>query len=157
MPGPMGRAPTGRGLTLAEIALCRPLFGDAIDYGRVRIHRRAWWPLQPRGVVMAPDGAIWCHPKGSAWREDYALAGPALQELFIHEMVHVWQAQRGGRWFLPLIRHPFCRYAYTLRPGRPFARYGVEQQAEIVRHAFRARRAGMPSATLEALLPFGCA
>jgi hypothetical protein len=38
------------------------------------------------------------------------------------------------------MRHPFCRYAYALRPGKPFARYGIEQQAEIVRHRFLADR-----------------
>ena len=144
----------GRALTPGEIALCRPLFGEAIDYARVRVHRRRWWPFQPREVIMAPDGAIWCHPEGSAWREDYAEAGRALQGLFVHEMVHVWQAQRGGRWYLPLIRHPLCRYAYRLRPGKPFGRYGVEQQAEIVRHAFLARLDGVPVPELEALLPF---
>ena len=103
---------------------------------------------------MAPDGDIWCHPRGSAWREDYAAASMAMQELFVHEMTHVWQAQRGGRWYLPLIRHPFCRYGFRLKPGKPFARYGVEQQAEIVAHAFRAMLAGAPCAVLEGLLPF---
>jgi hypothetical protein len=46
----------------------------------------------------------------------------------------VWQWQQGV--FLPLRRHPFCRYDYVLEPGKPFARYGLEQQAEIARHAF---------------------
>ena len=39
-----------------------------------------------------------------------------------------------------LHRHPWCRYDYSLRPGWPLARYGIEQQAEIVRHAFLLRR-----------------
>ena len=47
-------------------------------------------------------------------------------------MTHVWQAQTSGRFYLPLMRHPFCRYAYELKPGKPFERYGIEQQAEIV-------------------------
>ena len=37
------------------------------------------------------------------------------------------------------MRHPFARYRYTLKEGRPFERYGLEQQAEIVRHAFLAK------------------
>ena len=145
-----------RRLTLGEIALAGLMFGDAIDYGAVRIHRRRWWPLQPPEVVMAPDGHIWCHPHGSAWCEDFSSGSLSAQGLFIHEMTHVWQAQRGGRWYLPLARHPFCRYAYTLKPGRPFRRYGIEQQAEIVRHAWLARHGGGRMAReLEALLPFG--
>ena len=55
-------------------------------------------------------------------------------------MTHVWQAQTRGRWYLVLRRHPFCCYDYSLRPGWPLERYGIEQQAEIVRHAFLLRR-----------------
>ncbi|HMS20295.1 MAG TPA: vgr related protein, partial [Sphingorhabdus sp.] len=38
--------------------------------------------------------------------------------------------------FLPLKRHPFCRYDYSLKPGWKLEQYGIEQQAEIVRHVF---------------------
>ena len=101
---------------------------------------------------MAPDGHIWFRPGDGLWREDYALAERALTGLFVHELAHVWQHQRGL--FLPLRRHPFCRYRYTLVPGRPLERYGIEQQAEIVRHAWAARTgAAPPEATLETLLP----
>lgn len=79
-----------------------------------------------------------------------------LQGLFIHEMTHVWQAQTRGRFYLPLHRHPFCRYVYSLRPGRPLSRYGIEQQAEIVRHAFLLRNgwkvAGVADASVYDLL-----
>lgn len=150
---------TTRSLTTAETDLARTMFGATIDYTRVRVHRSRWWPLQPRDVVMAPDGAIWCHPAGETWRACFAAAGSSMRALFIHEMTHVWQAQRGGRWYLPLMRHPFCRYDYVLTPGKPFARYGIEQQAEIVADAFRlgegAGLAGGPGrAEYEAVLPF---
>ena len=55
-------------------------------------------------------------------------------------MTHVWQTQTRGEWYLLLHRHPFCRYDYSLKPGWPLERYGIEQQAEIVRHAFLLRR-----------------
>lgn len=133
------------------------MFGDAIDYGRVRIARRKWIFFQPRRTTMAPMGTIHFHPRGDAWRDDFADAPIALQGLFVHEMVHVWQYQQGI--FLPLRRHPFCRYSYAIRPGQPFAAYGLEQQAEIVRHAFLLRGGvsvpGAPPLTLyEGLLPF---
>jgi len=76
------------------------------------------------------------HPSSESYRDDFSLQDARLQGLFIHEMAHVWQTQRNGRWYLPLKRHPFCRYDYTLRPGWTLDRYGIEQQAEIVRHAF---------------------
>lgn len=150
---------TSRPLTRDEATLARAMFGGAIDYDRVRVHNRAWWPLQPRGVTMAPDGDLWFHPRGGLFCADFCAQSLPLQAHFIHEMTHVWQAQRSGRWWLPLMRHPFCRYDYTIVPGRPFARYGIEQQAEIVKHAFLLRRGrqveGKPGlAVYEALLPF---
>lgn len=148
-----------RPLTRDEATLARGMFGGAIDYDRVRVHNRSWWPLQPRGVTMAPDGDLWFHPRGGLFCADFCAQSLPLQAHFIHEMTHVWQAQRSGRWWLPLMRHPFCRYDYTIVPGRPFARYGIEQQAEIVKHAFLLRRGrqveGKPGlAVYEALLPF---
>lgn len=148
-----------RPLTPAERLLARSVFGDAIDVDRVGVNRRRWWWFQPRNVVMAPDGDIWCHPAGTTWRACYASAGLNMQALFVHEMTHVWQAQRSGRWWLPLMRHPFCRYDYAVVPGRPFARYGIEQQAEIVAHVFLLRHGAAvagaaPLAVLEAMLPF---
>lgn len=150
---------TSRPLTRDEATLARGMFGGAIDYDRVRVHNRAWWPLQPRGVTMAPDGDLWFHPRGGLFCADFCAQSLPLQAHFIHEMTHVWQAQRSGRWWLPLMRHPFCRYDYTIVPGRPFARYGIEQQAEIVKHAFLLRQGrqveGKPGlAVYEALLPF---
>lgn len=86
---------------------------------------------------MAPRGHLHFHPQGQSYCDDFASAPLGRQGLFIHEMAHVWQHQRGV--FLPLQRHPFCRYAYALKPGQPLTAYGIEQQAEIIRHAFLLR------------------
>ncbi len=150
---------SSRALTPDERRLAESVFADAIDYEAVLIHRRKYWPLHPRRVTMAPDGHIWFHPLGALHCEDFGAASLAMQGHFIHEMTHVWQAQRGGRFYLPLMRHPFCRYDYRFVPGRPFARYGIEQQAEIVRHAFLMRRGVIipgrpPLDRYEAVLPF---
>ena len=148
----------GRPLTPGEIALARSVFGGAIDYPPVRLVRRKWWPFQPRGVVMAPCGHIHFHPADPNWREDFSTAPLSLQGLFIHEMTHVWQAQTRGRFYLPLMRHPFCRYAYRFVPGKPFDAYGLEQQAEIVRHAFLQKKgAKLANAADPAILPFASA
>ena len=148
-----------RCLSEGERALVRSMYGDAIALDAVEIRRRRWFPFQPREVAMAPMGHVHFHPAGSLYHDDFATAGLAAQGLLIHEMAHVWQAQTRGRFYLPLMRHPFCRYAYDYQPGRPFAAYGLEQQAEIVRHAFLLRHGrtvpGKPDlATYAALLPF---
>lgn len=148
-----------RPLTGGEIALARSLFGEAIDYAQVTVRRRKFFPLHPRGVTMAPMGHLHFHPLAAHYCDDFAAAPLALQGHFIHEMVHVWQAQTRGRWYLVLRRHPWCRYDYALRPGLSLAQYGLEQQAEIVRHAFLLRNgapvAGAPPlASYETLLDF---
>jgi hypothetical protein len=144
-----------RGLTPGEIALARSVFGDSIDYSKVELVRGKWWPLQPRNSAMAPDGNIYFHPAAGGWSDDFAAEPLFRQGFLIHEMTHVWQAQRGGRFYLPLMRHPFCRYRYALQPGKPFRRYGLEQQAEIVRHRFLADRGALlAAAPPDDLLPF---
>jgi hypothetical protein len=129
-----------RSLTPGEIEMAQSIFRDAIDYSKVRLIEGKWWPLHPRRAAMAPMGNIWFHPEGGGWSDDFAKEPLSAQGFFIHELTHVWQAQRRGRFYLVLMRHPFCRYCYALEPGRRFASYGLEQQAEIVRHRFLADR-----------------
>ncbi len=134
----MARAKQSRNLTGAERILAASIFGTAIDYDEVRLHRGKWWPFQPTKTLMAPDGAIWFHPEGPYWCADFGDAQIKLQGLFLHEMTHIWQHQSGI--YLPLKRHPLCRYDYTIQPGWTLNRYGLEQQAEIVRHVFLLRQ-----------------
>ena len=143
-----------RPLTSGEIALVRPIFGDAIDYAQVRLFLGKWWPFQLPGTAMAPTGNIHFHPSGGGWSEDFSAEPLAAQGYFIHELTHVWQAQTKGRFYLPLMRHPFCRYRYELKPGKPFNRYGLEQQAEIVRHRFLADHGLQVRDVPRSLLPF---
>ena len=148
-----------RPLTEGERNMAASMFGAAIDYEPVRVKREKWFFLQPRETLMAPTGHVHVHPRGSKWSEDYSQEHLWLQGLFLHELTHVWQAQLRGRYYLPLMRHPFCRYRYDFVPGRPFERYGLEQQGEIVRHAFLQRQ-GFPLSkapaleVLESILPF---
>jgi hypothetical protein len=149
---------TERALTDAEINLAASVFGDAIDYARVRITNRKWAFFQPRKTVMAPMGSIHFHPKGELYCDDFCGKDLSAQGLFIHEMTHVWQYQQGL--FLPLRRHPFCRYDYSLKPGWPLRKYGIEQQAEIVRHWFLLREGAQiagapPVGQYREILPFG--
>lgn len=116
------------------------MFGHAIDYDRVTLRRRKWFPLQPRNVTMAPRGHLHFHPRSSAYCDDFSQVDVLRQGLLIHELTHVWQTQTRGDWYLVLNRMPWARYDYSLKPGWPLDRYGIEQQAEIVKHAFWLRR-----------------
>ena len=115
------------------------MFGDAIDYARVAVKRRKWFPFQPRRVTMAPRGHLHFHPLSENYCADFARADIFKQAHFIHEMTHVWQTQTRGDWWLVFNRPFSSRYDYSLKPGWGLERYGIEQQAEIVRHAFLLR------------------
>ncbi|MFM5950554.1 MAG: hypothetical protein ACKOPM_15230 [Novosphingobium sp.] len=110
-------------------------------------------------MTMAPRGHIHFHPLSASYCDDFSQAGLALQGHFIHEMVHVWQVQTHGAWFL-ILRRPFSRrYDYAIRPGWKLEQYGIEQQAEIVRHAFltslgQTVSGAPPLAVYRQILPF---
>jgi len=146
-----------RPLTPGEIDLARSVFGDAIDYANVQVVLGKWAFFQPKNVVMSPRGRIHFHPHGTAYRDDFSHATLGEQGLFVHEMTHVWQYQSGI--FLPLRRMPWARYDYAVKPGWELKKYGLEQQAEIVRHAYllghNALIAGAPPLQqLKTILPF---
>jgi len=135
------------------------VFGDAIDFAPVRIRRRKFFPLHPKKVTMAPRGHLHFHPDARHYCDDFATASLQLQAHFIHEMVHVWQVQTLGEWYLVLRRHPWCRYDYAIKPGWRLTQYGIEQQAEIVRHAFLLRQGAVvvgapPLSAYETILHF---
>ena len=144
MPPAPAPCPVGgeRALTPGEVALAASVFGDAVDTARVTIRRRKFFPFQPRHVTMAPRGHLHFHPHGGVYCDDFATASLVRQALFIHELTHVWQTQTKGEWYLVLNRHPWCRYDYTLKPGWRLERYGIEQQAMIVQHAFMLGQGG---------------
>ena len=66
-------AARSRELTPGEIALARSIFGDSIDYPRVRLVLGKFWPFHPRGMAMAPMGNIHFHPDCGGWSEDFAV------------------------------------------------------------------------------------
>ncbi|HVR91874.1 MAG TPA: vgr related protein [Novosphingobium sp.] len=149
-----------RPLTVGEVALVRSVFGDAVDPAPVRIRRRRWFPFQPRRVTMAPMGHLHFHPLSANYCDDFSAGSLGLQGHFIHEMAHVWQVQKRGRFFLLLKRRPWTRYDYTIKPGWKLSQYGLEQQAEIVRHLFLLRhkaeiRGAPPLAVYEQIVRFG--
>lgn len=149
--------PEDRPMTQSEVELARTIFKDAIDYSKVRIANKSWMPFQPKRTLMAPMGTIHFNPKGGLYKEDFGKASVYAQSDIIHELVHVWQWQKGI--FLPLRRHPFCRYDYAIKPGQPFEKYGFEQQGEIARHAFLLSRGrpvtgAPPIEVFRSILPF---
>lgn len=137
---------SSRPLTDGEIKLAQSIFGDSIDYARVQIHNHPHNPFQNKHTAMAPNGEIYM-PK-VAYHDDYSVAAPRAQALFIHEMTHVWQYQ--NKILHPvkeaaklILKHRFnyaAAYPYVLEEEKDLTDYGLEQQASIIEDFFLAQK-----------------
>ena len=113
------------------------LFGDAIDYARVRIFGRRYLPfgLQPRNCAMSPNGSIYFH--------QFLLPAPisraattTRKHWFMHEMVHVWQHQLGYPVRLRGAIRIGLGYRYELDAGKTLADYNMEAQGDLLADYF---------------------
>ena len=123
-------------LTLGEINLARTLYAFSIRYNEVWIHRSNYLPfnMQANNVAMAPNGEIYFQE--GVYEPDFSqphvkndrIGG---QHIFLHEMMHVWQHQRG---MMVRTRGAFSwavDYNYELNKPN-LIDYGIENQACIV-------------------------
>ena len=84
---------TGRKLTSGEESLVRGMFGNSVNYAKVRIYDRKLFAKQGDTMAIAPNGSIYFAPK--VYKKDFSLAIDISKHFFIHEMTHVWQHQHG--------------------------------------------------------------
>jgi len=136
-----------RPLTTGEKQLARSVFGASIELQDVCL-RTAWWVL--KNYAVSPNGHIYFHPDN--WLADFSKASLSKQSWLIHELTHVWQWQQG----LKVVRGALInrRYAYELKAGKSFFRYGIEQQARMVQDYFIRKKLGQDCWDLEECIPF---
>jgi hypothetical protein len=123
--------PNTRPLTGAEVRLLRPIFGDSVPYGLIRIDERAY---------VGPRWARFCYVSFhtiNSW-------GPMSPPTLVHEVVHVWQYTCRGAAYIPR-----ALYAQTTKMGYNYGGlaplrtntcledFNYEQQADIIEDAFR--------------------
>jgi hypothetical protein len=125
-----------RTLTAGEVAMASRLFGDAIDYARVRIYNRRYLPfgLQPRNCAMTPNGSLYFHQ--SCCLLDFSTGSDDARHWFMHEMVHVWQYQLG---YPVRLRGAFrigLSYTYTLAMDKVLSDYNMEAQGDLLADYF---------------------
>lgn len=126
-----------RRMTYGELTLARSIFENTIDYSKVWIHNEKYLPGQGERTAMTPNGEMY-YPD-AVYSSDYSsqtmpgdretVAGAS--HLFIHEMMHVWQYQKG---YAVKLRGLFSWAAndhYDLNL-QSFSSYSMEQQASIV-------------------------
>jgi len=133
-----------RPLTDNEIAMASSLFGDAIDYRKVRVYNRRYLPFQPKNCCMTPNGSMYFHR--SCFLPDYTRADPPAVHWFMHEMVHVWQHQLG---YPVRLRGAFrigLSYGYSLSDDATLADYNMEAQGDLLADYFVLRHLKRPEA-----------
>lgn len=118
-------------LTQGEISLANELFLYSVRYHEVWIHHGSYLPfdLQNNNTAMTPNGEIWFET--NVYRDDFSVSTADFQHLFLHEMMHVWQHQRG---MMVRMRGAFswaADYSYDLTKNK-LSDYSMEQQACIV-------------------------
>ena len=131
-------------LTQGEVALARTVFGETIDYAKVRLSTR-WW-----GWAAIVFGSAVTFPPSYPSPPDFTLETPQLQSWLIHELTHVWQFQTRPVWTLASWAMTAARGGYRRGlpgyrygwPLKPWGRHNLEQQAAMVEHAFMLRQIG---------------
>lgn len=131
---------TTRPLTAGEVELGRSIFDNEVAWAGVRVAQAPKLGF----AAMVPLGKSIVF---SGWRArgDFAQAPLSEQGWFVHELAHVWQAERGVVLAAAKLA-ALGKKAYAYKP-RAIARlsdFNIEAQAEIVRHLFLAR-AGAPA------------
>lgn len=146
--------PVLRPLTQGERALAAEVFGASLDTGRVRLLAIPYWS---RAFVASGRLVVW---PARSMRSDFAAPETPLsvKAVFVHELTHVWQAQRGVNLLLGKLKAGDGprSYAYDLSAGPSFAELNIEQQAMVVQHAFLLRHGGtapFPAEAYSAVLP----
>lgn len=121
-------------MTLGEINLANSLYNSTIRYNQVWIHRGSYLPfeMQKNNFAMTPNGEIWFQE--GVYELDFSMPhrnSIDARHLFMHEMMHVWQHQR-GMWVRTRGAFSWAAdYTYDLDKSSLF-NYNLEQQACIV-------------------------
>lgn len=139
-PAPPVKMGKGRGLTEDEIANVRSMYGDKIDYSKVRVITGGDMTLWGKVLTHKEDAVVWGNtiyfPNGDDKKTKYNESRDS--GWLVHEMGHVYQYQKDGWGYVPKsiweqLTKGEAAYDYDIEPGKDFGKYGIEQQADIIR------------------------
>lgn len=147
-----------RSLTADEIYLLQSIFSDSIDYNKVKIFAL---PIGSLKTAISLGGNIY-FPK-SYFSFDFSRENSSMQRWFIHEMVHVWQSQRGFPVLLSGIFIFFCggyifhrayQYTHKIQAHTSFNQLNMEQQAEVIADFFTTQNLHLKQQLYAVMLDF---
>lgn len=126
-----------RPLTEGERALARQVFGEALRLDDIRL----WFASWPVVLAFVPgrwfgrDWIVW--PRRDA-HPDLSLAPLWPRSVFVHELVHVWQAQTGVNLLTAKVHAGWraAAYRYVADDACAWDGLNIEQQAMVVQHRY---------------------
>ncbi len=119
-----------RPLTADEKRAVREIFGDTINIKRIRIDEHAFMGPRRHRFAYVSFYTV------NSW-------GTLAEEVFMHELVHIWQYQRLGSVYIPrALQAQFSQEGYdygglpnlvlAIRSGRGLEHFNLEQQGDIM-------------------------
>lgn len=131
----LGAEPVGRELSQTEITKLRRVYGDSIDYSRVRLKEGDAGLFSRTQRAFTLGDTIYVPPNNLDGQ-----TGRVGTNLLVHEMAHVWQHQNGGTDYMSeaLWAQNFgdgYKFERGLLEGRAFRELNPEQQAEMLQRA----------------------
>lgn len=143
------KSATKRGLDDREMIVSKRVFGEAIDYSKVKLRlgtRLMNWPK--RSMSRTPGNTIYFSKKYSNPALSDTMLYATYEDLLVHEMTHVWQTQHNiglGKKLKTAFRVMFNRkkpYDYggfrglfkAFNQDRHFRDFNTEQQGRLMEH-----------------------
>ncbi|MEM6965757.1 MAG: hypothetical protein AAF573_13400, partial [Bacteroidota bacterium] len=134
--------PKTRPLYQWEINMAIEIFGNAINYARVRVDESAYLGAKTHHVCYVSFYII------NSW-------GKMSNSILIHELVHVWQYERMGAVYIPRAlwaQTTVEGYDYGgldnlkmyLKKGKTFYDFNLEQQGDIIADYFKVKNGYRP-------------
>ena len=128
----IGVEPVGRKLTEDEITELRKVYGESIDYSKVRIKEGDAGLFSVSGRAFTHGDTIYIPKKDL----------PLTKDLLVHEMGHVWQHQNGGTDYMSeALAGQYVGDGYNFEKGidegKSWSELNPEQQAELLQQAYK--------------------
>lgn len=146
-----------RPLAHGEAALAREVFGRDLRLDDIRFLGSPWPRAFVPGRWFGRDWIVW---PSATLAPDLSQAPLRTQAVFIHELVHVWQAQNGVNLLTSKLKAGDgpSAYAYPVDDACEWIGLNIEQQAMVVEHRFllsRGARVPADPAFYQRVCPIG--
>jgi hypothetical protein len=123
-----------RPLTDDEIEKAKTIFGDKLNYKLIRIDEKATIMTKDKGIIYVGFNTI------NSW-------GALREDIFIHELVHVWQYQKFGAGYISnALKAQTSKEGYNYAYNKGWEKrasihdFNAEQQADIVQDYYRLKK-----------------